>query len=661
MRKKLRPLALISLALPILACAKVNYQNDYSASYFNDAERASGTALYDYEARMAGGLFAMYPTYWRLNENLASQDANSILNFVRQYQGTVMAEKLVADFAEKKAEMGDYVAVRVVSPYIMNADASERCAIGLGVHGAKDPAIRAYQDVWLDTTRQPALCATLAQAMASNPYISAEDRHARLVRLLRIDGRQLSKNRPADNVTGQIVQLAQQLRLPLDYTQLTAIKSNPSSFLASFNSRPSASLADQYLYIYAISQLAHSSYTQAIAQLERDIAMDSRRPQPLLSEQAKRYAYRSIAVKRMNMNTDDGFSVQALNWFHNSLGEPFNFEEAEDYAQIAIYFGQWQDVINAISAMPQDKQGEPTWQYWLARGYEQLGKTAQARTIYQTLSQDIDYYGLLAKDKLGLRLGLNDIGGNQLPNADSALVMSDPHFARAFLLMHNNAKSSYIDREWNWAVRQARNSGNHNLILHAAKMAHDLGNYPRSIYAMQNSPVRNAALSHPMLYSDAVMGYSRRVGIDPAWAYGIIRQESRFQPAAQSSANAAGLMQIIPGTARQIARSLGESTGNMSNPDTNIRYGTWFLGDLANKTNGQLAVATASYNAGPNAAKAWLPSYGAMSADQYVEAIPYGETRAYVKHVMENATVYGTALGTPVAISQRMGNVTPAY
>lgn len=139
-----------------------------------------------------------------------------------------------------------------------------------------------------------------------------------------------------------------------------------------------------------------------------------------------------------------------------------------------------------------------------------------------------------------------------------------------------------------------------------------------------------------------------------------MRQESRFQTNARSGAGAGGLMQIIPGTAAQIARGMGERAGNMMDPDTNIRYGTWFLSDLYGKT-GNIAVATAGYNAGPNAARKWLPKHGSIEADQYVEAIPYVETRAYVKHVMENATIYATILGQPTPILQRMGTVSPSW
>ena len=103
---------------------------------------------------------------------------------------------------------------------------------------------------------------------------------------------------------------------------------------------------------------------------------------------ARQYAWRSIAVKRMNMNTDDGYSMDAVHWFRNSLGETFNYEEAEDYAQAAIYFGQWSDVITAISAMTAVEQQERIWQYWLARAYEQLVSKPKHSIFITILQRD---------------------------------------------------------------------------------------------------------------------------------------------------------------------------------------------------------------------------------------------------------------------------------
>lgn len=656
---------LATISIMQAACAQ-GHANDGSIYQFFDVERqkSSPNALRQYEKNMQGTLFGMYPTYWRLNYNLSSQSPEAVNQFVHQYPSTVMSEKLAADYAEIKARQGDYASVRAVADSIENPDESEACAIALGFNQSRDSLRALYQkpNVWLNTQIRQSLCDKLATEMVYNPRITNIDKHEQLLRMLRIDKRQLSSRQEPLDKTGDIISLLGQLNTSVSYQTINEIRNNPNGFLTRF-SQESYSNTNQYLYVYAISLLAHRSYSEAAIQLNYDIAQDELRTQKLISDMARRYAWRSIAVKRMNMNTDDGYSMNAVHWFRNSLGENFNYEEAEDYAQAAIYFGQWSDVITAIGAMTAVEQQERIWQYWLARAYEQLGQQAKAQHIYQNLAKGIDYYGLLAKDRIGQRLNLSDIGGNTLPSistSDEQRMMADQHFARAILLMQNNASLEHINREWNWAVKKARDLGNTALLLSAAKKAHDLGFYHRSIHAIETTDyLRNAALSHPTPYQDSTLKHSRNAGIDPAWAYGIMRQESRFQPSAQSGAGAGGLMQIIPSTAAQIARSLGESTGNMSNPDTNIRYGTWFLNDLANRSRGQIAVATASYNAGPNAARRWVPTHGTISADQYVEAIAYAETRAYVKHVMENATIYSLLLGQYTPISQRMGTVSP--
>lgn len=652
------------LGISLVAHADFIDNDDNSISWFIEAERqkSNPAAMIGYEQAMAGSLFAAYPEYWRLNQNLSNLPPKSINAFSVKHQGHVMSEKLAADYAEIKARAGDYAAVRAVANSIKNADESEACAIALGFNQS-DESYRALEqkpNVWLNTNIKQSLCDKLAYEMAINPRISRTDKHEQLIRMMRIDRRQLSSRQPPLDKTKQIVDLAVRLGLSISFERLQEIANNPNGFFEQFNSQVYSD-TNQYLYIYAISQLAHRSYQDAIMQLNYDINQDNARSNKLLSDMARRYAYRSIAVKRMNMNTDDGFSADAIAWFQASIGEPFNLEEAEDYAQAAIYFGQWSDVVSAISQMSAIHQSERIWQYWLARGYEQIGRVNDARQIYQALAMEVDYYGLLAKDSLGQTLQLSEIGGDALPNIspqDANRVMQDPYFARAFIMINHDVSPTHSNREWNWAVKKARDANDIILVLAAAKRAHDMGMYHRSIYAIENMPnLRAASLSHPMPYQNSVLAYSRNVGIDPAWAYGIMRQESRFQSGARSGVAASGLMQIIPSTANQIARGLGERTGNMGDPDTNIRYGTWFLSDLANKLNHQMAVATAGYNAGPNAARKWLPTHGIIRADQYIEAIPYSETRDYVKRVMENATIYSTLLGRPISISERMGMV----
>lgn len=640
-----------------------NFQQDSSIESFNAAARAAdsgnASALYGYEQSMSGGLFAMYPTYWRMNLDLNSQSSAAVSQFVRQYPDTVMAEKLVADFAETKAGSNDYASVRQVANLITNADASESCAVALGFNNGGDTmrAMAAKSDVWLTTKKQPALCDQLAMEMNNNALISNQDRAARLKRMLRV------------GKTGDIMALSSRLGTPIAYSALSEIQLNPSAFFSRFG-RESASQSNQYLYLYAMGRLADKSYREAAIQLDFDIKQDNQRASRLLNDDTRRYAYRTIGVKRMNHNTDDGFNSEAVDWFRNSLDNDFNFEEAEDYAMAAIRFGRWDDVVEAISKMDSETQKSDQWQYWLARAYEQSSdnsKRSMAKQMYQQLAKSNEYYGLMAKDKVGQRLDASRLGGNNLPNisaSDRARVMQNQNFARAFALYNGDANRSFANREWNWAVKKARDNRDDSLIVAAARVAYDMGWLDRAIYAIDNTDrVDSLALSHPMPHQDAVVRYSQSAGIDPAWAYGIMRQESRFVTSARSNVGASGLMQVMPDTAKYIARNLGESysASRANSGDTNIRYGTWYMGDILGKLNFQPVLATAGYNAGPNNAKRWQPVYGSLPADQYVESIAFPETRNYVKHVMENATIYSSLLGRPQPITERMGVVPAAF
>ena len=660
--------AMSALGLSQVACAQPapygeSYQQDHSVDYFTAAalaaERGDVSALFNYEQLMSGGLFAMYPTYWRMNLDLNAQSSAAISQFVRQYPDTVMAEKLVADFAEAKAASGDYASVRQVANLVTNGDRSERCAIGLGFNSGGDTmrALAEKSDVWLNTLKQPALCDQLATELNSNTLISNQDRASRLKRMLR------------KGKTGDIMALSSRLGTPISYSALSEIQLNPSAYFGRFGMQPN-NQTNQYLYLYAIGRLAEKSYSEAAMQLDFDIKQDNQRSAKLLNDDTRRYAYRIIGVQRMNHTTDDGFSSEAVDWFRNSLDDDFNFEEAEDYAKAAIRFSRWDDVVESISQMDAETQKLNQWQYWLARAYEQSsnsGKRNTAKKMYQHLAKSNDYYGLLAKDKVGQRFDANSLGGSSLPNvsnADKARVLQNQHFARAFALYNADASRAYANREWNWAVKQARDNRDDGLIIAAARQAHDMGWLDRAIYAADNTDkVNSLALSHPMPHQDSVVRYSQSAGIDPAWAYGIMRQESRFVTSARSNVGASGLMQIMPDTAKYIARNLGESysASRANSGDTNIRYGTWYMSDILGKLNYQPVLATAGYNAGPNNAKRWQPTYGSLASDQYVESIAYPETRNYVKHVMENATVYSSLLGRAKPISERMGTVPAAF
>jgi soluble lytic murein transglycosylase len=149
---------------------------------------------------------------------------------------------------------------------------------------------------------------------------------------------------------------------------------------------------------------------------------------------------------------------------------------------------------------------------------------------------------------------------------------------------------------------------------------------------------------------------TRSLGLDEAWVYGLIRQESRFIADAKSSAGAQGLMQLMPATAKWVAKKLGWRGGtNVAEVDTNLSLGTYYLRHVLDTLDGYPVLASAAYNAGPGRARAWRPDEPIEGAI-YAETIPFNETRDYVKKVMANASYYAhTFTNQMQSLKSRMG------
>ncbi|EEF25755.1 lytic transglycosylase, putative [Ricinus communis] len=195
----------------------------------------------------------------------------------------------------------------------------------------------------------------------------------------------------------------------------------------------------------------------------------------------------------------------------------------------------------------------------------------------------------------------------------------------------------------------------------AAQYALLKGWYDLAVLAAdKTSRTHNFELRYPTPYRDYLQKASRSRAIDEAWVYGIIRQESRFMHYAKSSVGAGGLMQVMPATAKWIAKKLGLNgyhDGMLHDIDTNVNLGTYYMRYTLDTFNGQEVMATAAYNAGPSRARRWAanaPLEGAI----YAETIPFSETRNYVKKVLANAHMYAPRLGLPMlTLKKRLGTI----
>lgn len=634
---------MLALSLASTGCMSLSHAAD---EQFNDALRAANSGniglLQQYQSSMQNDVLGYYPEYWALNSNLASQSSSQITSFAQRYPQSAMTEKLAADYVEEKVKQADFASAQPVLPYVTNADQAESCAVAQVRAKSGDPLVFAeFKDVWLTTNSQPELCTGLGRMMLSSPLMTEQDRQQRVWGQLRA------------GQSGQALATAQTLGINLSLAQLNQIQANPLNYLWS---APKASSVDHAYLIFAMGRLADSDLNSALSAVQR-----AAQGTPV---QVQKALYRAVGYIGGTTVMKNNFNREVLNYLDASYGLPFSSEEAEIYARQAIRFSAWESLIRAIDAMSVTQKQEDRWQYWLARASEQRGDASSKRAaqqIFKKLAEGDDYHNLLAKDQLGQKY--SNLPNNVQPsNHDLQRLNQDIHFSRAFALRRVDAPENYINREWNWAVRQAYLKHDDGLLLAAAKRATDMGWYDRAIYAADRTENKhNYAYRYAMPHQNYVVSHSRNAGVDPAWAYGLMRQESRFVTNARSHVGAGGLMQIMPDTAKLIARQMGESynPAALTDMNTNIRYGTFYLSMIQSQLSNSPVLATAGYNAGPNRARRWQPDTQAIAADQYTESIPLTETRDYVKHVMTNATHYGVLLGQGAQSLEKRMNIIP--
>ena len=353
-------------------------------------------------------------------------------------------------------------------------------------------------------------------------------------------------------------------------------------------------------------------------------------------------------------------TAAALEAFRQADQQQLNNTQWEWYARSALRLGRWSELQSIIGNMPEEVRNNPAWQYWMGRSLAAAGNTNQARQHYrQAAASGRNFYALLATEALGDRVDTRNTVSTAPSSSQTAQVAADGAIARALTLFRVSQRNGdwemrkQAQAEWRYAV----NGFNETALLASSKLAHDAGFYEMGIYsADKTNRLLDYSLRYISPFRDVTTRYAAQANVDPAWVYGLIRQESRFMIGARSRVGAAGLMQIMPATAREIAGKIGMDAADLLTIEGNIRMGTWYLGDIRNRLGSEV-LATAGYNAGPSRARNWqaaTPLEGAV----YAETIPFDETRDYVKRVMANATYYASLFHQPqTSLTRRMGTI----
>ena len=347
--------------------------------------------------------------------------------------------------------------------------------------------------------------------------------------------------------------------------------------------------------------------------------------------------------------------ARSLRWYKAATDIPLNEQQAAWRVRAALRAHDWPEVLASVNLMNESQQHEAAWRYWKARALQALGKPIDAREIYAPLSGEFNFYGQLASAELADTPVLSESTPVYKPdNATIDEMLAQPGIQRTLALYRMGLRSEALE-EWRWELRNF----NDRELLTAAEIARRNEMYDRAIGAADKTvSVHDFSLRYLAPYRSELQAHIREHGLEEAWVYGLMRQESRFATAAKSETGASGLMQVMPSTARWVANKLGFKSYHSAlihQIDTNLRIGTYYMKSVLSQSENNPVLATAAYNAGPVRALQWRgdqPLEGAI----YVETIPFEETRDYVKKVMSNTVYYADQFGdSPRSLKQRMG------
>lgn len=318
--------------------------------------------------------------------------------------------------------------------------------------------------------------------------------------------------------------------------------------------------------------------------------------------------------------------------------------------QIALQQNDWNLVLLTIDNLSAEEKAKERWRYWRARALIQLGKTEEGEKLLESLVKQRSYYGFLAADRLGK--SFNFVHQSlSIPASQIEEVANQPGLLRARELKALG-RELQARQEWNLALQ---NSSTEEL-KGAAKLAQAWDWPSQTILTLAKIHYWNdLELRFPLTHHEQINRQANEHGLDSAWIYAILRQESAFVTDARSSAGAMGLMQLMPGTARMVASKNKHKAFRSTDlfiPQVNIELGASYLNEVYLKLQENPVLATAAYNAGPNRVMTWLPTE-TQPTDVWIETIPFQETRKYLKRVMAYTLIYSHRMGsTPKSLPE---------
>jgi soluble lytic murein transglycosylase len=563
------------------------------------------------------------------------EGGTSLPAFLERNEGSLSAERLRADWIRWLGKRSSWNEIETQFPKMQAPEPDVSCYAQQArwAHGDRAVLDEAAKQ-WLTQLEPPESCRAVLDILVLSGRVTVDDVWTRA-------RRQLEINRPA--AARQTLNQLPDSQMPDLQGFDLAIKSAPV-YLTRLSANWAASRPGRELVAIAIQRAAMNDPAFAAGELER------RQGQMQAGE--KQWAWSQVALQAAKRHM-----TEAVAWYEQAGKAPMSDEGHQWKVRAALRAQDWGMVRDAILAMPPELASRPEWIYWLGRAWKAGGKTTEADALFNRIAGQANFYGNLADEELGRRI-MPPAKANPPTPEEVKAARENPSLRRALAYYRLDMRTEGV-REWNWALRNMSDRE----LLAAADLARSNQIWDRAINtADRTKNEHDYSLRFLAPYGDQVRPAARNQSLDDAWVYGLMRQESRFVTSAKSNVGASGLMQLMPATAKWVAKKIGlrdYTHSRVTDTETNVLLGTSYMRLVMENLDNHPVLASAAYNAGPGRARKWRadkPLEGAI----YAETIPFSETRDYVKKVMSNAVYYSALFtGKADSLKARLGTVGP--
>ena len=584
-----------------------------------------------------------WAAYWELRVRLDQASDSEIQQFLTQYAGTYAEDRLRNDWLLQMGRQRDWADFAKEYPrFRMNDDREVRCyALSTDALLSKPETAAELKRLWYAFRETEDGCTYTAEKLHDLKKMESLDlwRKARLA---------MDNNRPR----------AAQLALNIESTELgkqaILIHADPQKYL---DKRILAiTKKRKELSVLALIRIANTDPDKAAQLLEKKWGL-------MLTKEEHNWVWAVIGKQAAQKLQDNAHS-----YFNKvSRNQDLNDDLLIWKTRAALRSGDWKAVISAIDAMESAKQ-DPTWIYWKARGQLAANPTAtepmrlEALASLQSIASVKGFYEQLAMEELGQAITA-PAKPEALTPQEKSVAAQNAGLQRALTALNLGLRSEG-NREWNYTTNLHTPGGmSERELLAAADLACSKQVWDRCINTSERTKLAiDFDQRFPMPLKDTVLRRTKEIQLDPAYVYGLIRQESRFIMDAKSVVGAAGLMQVMPATAKWTAKKIGMTNfqaHQITDQEINVAIGTGYLKLVLDDFDGSLPLAAAAYNAGPSRSRNWRKG-PVLEAAIWAENIPFNETRDYVKKVLSNTTNYAAIItGQPQSLKARLGTVGP--